>query len=216
MDQLHRHKAKSGFEFPVTAFDPGEFVHQWQARASKVLHAQERIAQGMAAAARAQLRYNQEYMVNHMNMLHWDVVDAEHLSVQARKDIENFAALVKEISGEIRSGFAEAGELLEIKAALKPQEATAEPAAKAPEQTADQPAQEATAEPVAKAPEQTAAQSAQEAAAEPEAEAPKQMVAQPAQEAAAPPAEAAAKAPKPAPAKAAQVKRVTRRVNTRS
>ncbi len=117
MDQLQHGKAKSGFEFPVGALDPEDFMRQWQARASKLLHAQERIAQGMAAAARAQLRYGQEYMVSHINMLHWDVVDAEHLSAQARKDIENFAALVKEVSGEIRNGFTEAGEILETKPA---------------------------------------------------------------------------------------------------
>jgi hypothetical protein len=127
MDQLHHHKAKSGFEFPVASFNPEDFVHQWQARASRLLHAQERIAQGLAAAARAQLRYGQEYMVNHINMLHWDVVDAEHLSVQARKDIEGFAALIKEISSEIRDGFTEANELLEAGKAHKPQAPSASP-----------------------------------------------------------------------------------------
>ncbi len=126
MDQLHHQKAKSVFEFPAGALDPETFIRQWQARAAKLVHAQERIAQGMAAAMRAQLRYGQEYMASHMNMMQWEVTDAAHLSEQARQDIENFAALVKEVSGEIRSGFAEAGEMLEAKL---PREADAVPTA---------------------------------------------------------------------------------------
>ena len=215
MDTLHQHKAKSGFEFPVVAFDPGEFVHQWQARASKLLHAQERIAQGLAAAARAQLRYSQEYMINHANMMHWDAVDAEHLSAQARKDIENFAAMVKEMSGEIRGGFAEAGEMLEIKPLAKPREAAAEAAA-------DKIAELEAREPVASAPEVSEPVTSEPVASESVTSEPAvsaQAAAEPAPKTVTPTAEAAAPEPakKTAPQKAApvQVKRATRRVNPR-
>ncbi|HTQ72587.1 MAG TPA: hypothetical protein VMH92_13950 [Acidocella sp.] len=133
MDQRHHQKAKSVFEFPAGALDPEQFIHQWQARAAGLVHAQERIAQGMAAAMRAQIRYGQEFMVSHMKMMQWEVTDAEHLSAQARQDIENFAALVKEVSGEIRSGFAEAGKMLEAKPAHQKQAVPDAPEAEAPE-----------------------------------------------------------------------------------
>lgn len=148
MNQLHHQKAKSGFEFPVAALDPEEFFHQWQARTSKILHAQERIAQGIAAAMRAQLRFGQEFMVTHMNMMQWEVADAEHLSAQARKDIDNFAALLKEVSGEIRDGFIEANKMLETKPLHKLEETVAEttkPVAAHPAPKAEPPTDLATA-----------------------------------------------------------------------
>lgn len=153
MDQLHHQKAKSGFEFPVAAFDSEEIIHRWQAGASKILHAQERIAHGMVAAMRAQMRFSQEFMVDHMNMMRWEMTDAAHLSEQTRKDIENFAALVKEVSGEIRSGFAEAGELLEVKAPPQKQHKAAAPP-EMPQQAAaaESPAVEAVEEATKSAP----------------------------------------------------------------
>lgn len=150
MDQLHHQKAKSGFEFPVAAFDSEEIIHRWQARASKILHAQERIAHGMIAAMRAQMRFSQEFMVDHMNMMRWELTDAAHLSEQTRKDIENFAALVKEVSGEIRSGFAEAGELLEVKAPPQKQHKAAAPP-EMPQQPAAPPAESPAVEAVEEA-----------------------------------------------------------------
>ncbi len=189
MDQLHHQKANSGLEFPVAALNPEEIMRLWQTRTSKLLHAQERIAQGMAAAMRAQLRYGQEFMVSHMNIMQWEVADAAHLSEQARKDIENFAALIKEVSGEIRSGFTEAGELLEVKLPHTQQAAPA-------------PAAEETAKPVAAHTEQKAEPPAAEAAA-PVEETSQPVAAHPTEDAEAPPAKAAAPKPAPAAAKAA-------------
>ncbi|MBU6419133.1 MAG: hypothetical protein KGQ79_05325 [Proteobacteria bacterium] len=111
MDQ-HHDKAKSGYEFPIAALDPEQVIQKWQARAYRFLHAQERIAQSMAAAARAQLRYGQEFMVSRTELLHWDTAEPGHLAEHAQRDLEQLVSVVREVSAEIRTGFSDAAKML--------------------------------------------------------------------------------------------------------
>ncbi|MGE4481640.1 hypothetical protein [Acidocella sp.] len=152
MNQLHHHKMDSGFDLSGGPFNPDEFIRQWQSRAFMLLQAQERIVQGLAAAARAQLRFSQEFMLNRVNMLHWDAVDGEHLSEHARQEIEHLGALIHEVSDEIRTCFNEAGEMLEIRRAHdKPVEAPAAKPQEPAKATVKPPEPVAKAEPKAKA-----------------------------------------------------------------
>jgi hypothetical protein len=105
----------------MTALNPEEMMRKWQSRTVQVLRAQERISQGMMAAARAELRFGQEFMASRLSMLHWDTTEPGHVSEQAQRDIENLVGVMREVAEEIRTGFAEAAEMMrgEIQAAVR-------------------------------------------------------------------------------------------------
>lgn len=92
--------------------NPEHMMRNWQSRTIRVLRAQERLSQGMLAAARAELRFGQEFLTSRLGLLRWDAAEPGHMSEQAQRDLENLVSVMREVSEEIRSGFSEAAEML--------------------------------------------------------------------------------------------------------
>jgi|GEM_PF-3920367 methyl-accepting chemotaxis protein len=111
MEQLNR-DGKSGFGTTIGALKPELFVKNWQQNTVRVLRAQERLMQGVAAAVRAEMRYGQELMASRFNFLKWDSSELPHAGNGASQEMEKFAAVIREVTEELRNGFTEATKLL--------------------------------------------------------------------------------------------------------
>lgn len=111
MTQLNR-DGTSGFGSTLAALKPEQFVKNWQQNTVRVLRAQERLMQGVAAAARVELRYGQELIANRLNFLKWDRTELPHAGDHAAQEVEKFAAVIREVTEELRNGLTEATKLL--------------------------------------------------------------------------------------------------------
>lgn len=100
------------FEQTIAAFNPEGVMDDWRQRTLRVLRAQERVMQGMAAAARLELRFGQECMASRMGLFNGGWVEPGHASQQWAEDMEKLVAVVREISDEMKACFSEAGKLL--------------------------------------------------------------------------------------------------------
>jgi cell division septum initiation protein DivIVA len=138
MDRVHR-DAPPGFGTTIPVMKPEQIVHNWQQNAVRMLRAQERVAQGVVAAARVEMRYSQELMASRLGLFKWDADDLPNAGDRAAEELEKFVSVVREMTEELRSGFTEATRLLS--------EATAQaamfesPAAESPAETVEPPAE---------------------------------------------------------------------------
>jgi len=100
------------FEQTMAAFNPEGVMDDWRQRTLRVLRAQERMMQGMAAAARLELRFGQECMASRLGLFNVGWAEPGHASQQWAEDMEKLVAVVREISDEMKACFSEAGKLL--------------------------------------------------------------------------------------------------------
>ncbi|MCB5943234.1 hypothetical protein [Acidocella sp. KAb 2-4] len=122
-------KTARGFEQQMAAFNPAGVMDDWRQRTLRVLRAQERLMQGMAAAARLELRFGQECMVSGFGLLNGGWPEPGHASKHMADDMERLMSVIREVNDELRTSFTEAGKMLsEAEAAPAKGEAAAKPA----------------------------------------------------------------------------------------
>lgn len=96
MSELH-HDVTAGF---------GK-IFDWQ----KALRAQERLLQGVAAAAALEWRYGQDFAARRLAFLKWDS-EVPAPSQRTLEEVEKFITLSREVAEELRGSITEAAKLL--------------------------------------------------------------------------------------------------------
>jgi hypothetical protein len=93
------------------AIMPETFVRNWQLTGLRVLRAQERILHGMMTAARLEMQFGQDLLMNRMARLNARGEDGGHRD-GAFQEFDRMVTLMREVTEELRSGFNEATQLL--------------------------------------------------------------------------------------------------------
>lgn len=114
-----------GFEQAIAAFNTEGIMEGWRERTLRVLRAQERMMQGMAATARLELRFGQEYVFNRLGLFNGAWVEPGNASQQWADEMGKFIEVIHEINEELRASFADAGKLLNGDGEAEPREKTA-------------------------------------------------------------------------------------------
>jgi hypothetical protein len=90
---------------------PETFVRNWQMTGLRVLRAQERMLYGMMSAARLEMQFGQDLIMN--RMAHFNArKDEEGRSEGAFQELDRLITMIREVTEELRSGFNEATQLL--------------------------------------------------------------------------------------------------------
>jgi hypothetical protein len=101
-----------GFEQAMAAFNTEGIMDGWRNRTVRVLHAQERMMQGVAAAAQLELRFSQECIFSRLGLFNGSWVEPGNTSQQWAEEMNKFVAVIHEINEELRASFTDAGKLL--------------------------------------------------------------------------------------------------------
>ncbi len=110
--EQQQHREMAGLEKAMTALDPEHFFRDWQQGALRMVRAQECMMQGMLAAARAEVRFGQEFMARRVNLWKWEAPEPGRASDAASEEIDRLIGVVREINEELREGFTEAVKLM--------------------------------------------------------------------------------------------------------
>ncbi len=98
------------------------FLKNWQQTGLRILRAQERMLQGVASVARLEMQFGRELMENRLAMLKWGGANGEQRTTGPAQEIEKLTFLMREVTEELRSGFAEASQMLREGASQQLQE----------------------------------------------------------------------------------------------
>jgi ElaB/YqjD/DUF883 family membrane-anchored ribosome-binding protein len=93
------------------AIMPETFVRNWQMTGLKVLRAQERMLHGMMSAARLEMQFGQDLIMNRMARFNARGDNAPR-GDGAFQELDRMITLMREVTEELRSGFNEATQLL--------------------------------------------------------------------------------------------------------
>ena len=109
--ETSRHDAAQERTRAALAIMPETFVRNWQMTGLRVLRAQERMLHGMMSAARLEMQFGQDLIMNRMARF------SSRPETGARADgafqeLDRMITLMREVTEELRSGFNEATQLL--------------------------------------------------------------------------------------------------------
>ncbi len=93
------------------AIMPETFVRNWQMTGLKVLRAQERMLHGMMSAARLEMQFGQDLIMNRMARFNARGENGPRAD-GAFQELDRMITLMREVTEELRSGFNEATQLL--------------------------------------------------------------------------------------------------------
>jgi hypothetical protein len=93
------------------AIMPETFVRNWQMTGLKVLRAQERMLHGMMSAARLEMQFGQDLIMNRMARFNARGENGQH-GDGAFQELDRMITMMREVTEELRSGFNEATQLL--------------------------------------------------------------------------------------------------------
>jgi hypothetical protein len=108
----HTQESTRSFEQTMEAFNPAGVMGDWRERTLCMLRAQERMMQGMAAAARLELRFGQECWASRLGLLTGSWTEPGHASQQLADEMDRFITVLREMNDEMKACYAEAGKLL--------------------------------------------------------------------------------------------------------
>lgn len=104
--------SQRGFEQAIAAFNTEGVMDGWRERTLRVLRAQERMMQGVAATARLELRFGQECIFGRLGLFNGGWAEPGNASQQWADEMGKFIAVIHEINEELRASFTDAGKLL--------------------------------------------------------------------------------------------------------
>jgi hypothetical protein len=140
MDEI-QNDFTAGLNKALSGFNAEKFMRDWQLNAMRVLRAQERMMQGMMAAARLEVRFGQELVSSRMGMLSFDNAERGETGNLAMQEYGKLTALLKEVNEELRGSFDEAVKLMREGVIMPlPEEAEEEIVAEAAPAPAPEPA----------------------------------------------------------------------------
>jgi len=93
------------------AMMPEAFVRNWQLTGLRVLRAQERMLHGMMSAARLEMQFGQDLLMNRMARFNASG-DNGGRNEGAFQEIDRMITMMREVTEELRTGFSEATQLL--------------------------------------------------------------------------------------------------------
>jgi gas vesicle protein len=93
------------------AMMPETFVRNWQMTGLRVLRAQERMLHGMMSAARLEMQFGQDLLMNRMARFTPRSENGARTD-GAFQEFDRMIAMMREVTEELRSGFSEATQLL--------------------------------------------------------------------------------------------------------
>lgn len=91
---------------------PETFVRNWQMTGLKVLRAQERMLYGMMSAARLEMQFGQDLIMNRMARFNTRSDNGSRGGDGAFQELDRMITMMREVTEELRSGFNEATQLL--------------------------------------------------------------------------------------------------------
>jgi hypothetical protein len=89
---------------------PETFVRNWQMTGLRVLRAQERMLHGMMSAARLEMQFGQDLIMN--RMVRFNSRDEGGRADGAFQELDRLITMIREVTEELRSGFNDATQLL--------------------------------------------------------------------------------------------------------
>jgi ElaB/YqjD/DUF883 family membrane-anchored ribosome-binding protein len=90
---------------------PETFVRNWQITGLRVLRAQERMLHGMMSAARLEMQFGQDVIMNRMARFNGRSEDRTR-GESGFQELDRLITMIREVTEELRSGFNEATQLL--------------------------------------------------------------------------------------------------------
>jgi len=108
----HTQESTRSFEQAMEAFNPAGVMGDWRERTLCMLRAQERMMQGMAAAARLELRFGQECWASRLGLLTGSWTEPGQASQQLVEEMDRFITVIREMNEEMKACCTEAGKLL--------------------------------------------------------------------------------------------------------
>jgi hypothetical protein len=90
---------------------PETFVRNWQMTGLRVLRAQERMLHGMMSAARLEMQFGQDLIMNRMVRFNARSDDKGRAD-GAFQELDRLITMIREVTEELRSGFNDATQLL--------------------------------------------------------------------------------------------------------
>ena len=94
------------------AMMPETFVRNWQLTGLRVLRAQERMLHGMMSAARLEMQFGQDLLMNRMARFNASG-DNGGRNEGAFQEFDRMITMMREVTEELRTGFSEATQLLD-------------------------------------------------------------------------------------------------------
>jgi hypothetical protein len=90
---------------------PETFVRNWQMTGLRMLRAQERMLHGMMSAARLEMQFGQDLIMNRMARFNTRSENAPR-GDGAFQELDRMITMMREVTEELRTGFSEATQLL--------------------------------------------------------------------------------------------------------
>src|ERR1700722_12234850 len=109
--ETSRHDATHERTRAALAIMPETFVRNWQLTGLRVLRAQERILHGMMSAARLEMQFGQDLLMNRVARLNARGEEGAHRD-GAFQEFDRMVTMMREVTEELRTGFNEATQLL--------------------------------------------------------------------------------------------------------
>ena len=109
--ETSRHDAAQERTRAALAIMPETFVRNWQMTGLRVLRAQERMLHGMMSAARLEMQFGQDLLMNRMARFGSRTENGGRAD-GAFQEFDRMITMMREVTEELRSGFNEATQLL--------------------------------------------------------------------------------------------------------
>ncbi|HQT46221.1 MAG: hypothetical protein B7X08_06785 [Acidocella sp. 20-63-7] len=111
MESFTQDKSLAGSK-DSAAFNPTVMMTSWQQAGLRALRAQERVLHGMLNAARLEIQFGQDLMINRMTQLQMGAGKAQPSAPLGTQEVERLLTMVREVSEELSNSFSEATRLL--------------------------------------------------------------------------------------------------------
>lgn len=110
--ETSRHENASDRIRTIPAIMPEVFVRNWQLTGLKMLRAQERMLYGMMSAARLEMQFGQDLILNRIARYNSRSENGATRGDGAFQEFERMITMVREVTEELRTGFSEATKLM--------------------------------------------------------------------------------------------------------
>jgi len=90
----------------------GGYMRSWQKTGLRMLRAQERVMQGIAKAAKLEIKYGQDLVGSRMSLLDWNGTNTDARAGMAVREVESLMNMMRDVTEELNHSFADAAKLL--------------------------------------------------------------------------------------------------------
>ncbi len=88
------------------------YMRSWQHTGLRMLRAQERVMQGIAKAAKLELKYGQDLVGSRLSLLELNATNTDARTGMAMREVEILMTMMRDVTEELNHSFADAAKLL--------------------------------------------------------------------------------------------------------